>query len=309
MREFYLIELAKRILKRDRRDVIVGLGEDDCAVVRFGERNLVLTTDCLHEKTDFPTGIKPEEIGHLALAVNLSDLAGSGAKPLFFLYTITLTEEGEEEFESILRGMRDLADRYDVAVVGGDTDFGDELHISGFALGEAERFVTQSGADVGDSVCITGLLGKAQLSLEQLFSGIPREEIAYPEKLFKPEPRVREGLEIAEHANAMTDVSDSLAISLNLIAEKSGVGIMVYEELLPLDHLLEYVDYDKALELFLYSGGDYELVYTSKVCDHIEIGKTFDGRGVWLVRRDGRMERIDFRGYTHLPPQHGQHEE
>jgi len=301
MREFYLIEVAKNLLKIERDDIIVGIGEDDCAVVRIGNKNLVLTTDCLHEKTDFPSGIKPEEIGHLALAVNLSDLAGCGAKPLFFLYTITLTRDvDEDKFRGILKGMKDLADRYGVAVVGGDTDFGDELHVSGFAIGEAGRFVTQSGAKVGDYVCITGLLGKAQLSLEQLFSGYDRDEIAYPESLFKPEPRVKEGTEIARHANAMTDISDSLAVSLNLIAEKSDVGIEIYEKSIPLDHLLSYVDYDKALELFLYAGGDYELVYTSKRCQHIKIGRVVEGDGVWLVRRDGSRERIEFRGYSHM---------
>ena len=218
MREFYLINIAKNLLKIEREDILVGVGEDDCAVVRVGNVNLVLTTDCLHEKTDFPAGIKPEEIGHLALAVNLSDLAGCGAKPLFFLYTITLTDRIDDRtFERILRGMRDLADRYGVAIVGGDTDFGDELHISGFAIGVAERFVTQSGAEVGDYVCITGLLGKAQLSLEQLLSGVDRNKIAYPESLFKPEPRIKEGIEIARHANAMTDISDSLAVFLLVV--------------------------------------------------------------------------------------------
>lgn len=301
MREFYLIEMARSMLKIEREDILVGVGEDDCAVVRVGDVNLVLTTDCLHEKTDFPAGIEAEEIGRLALAVNLSDLAGCGAKPLFFLYTITITDEIDDRtFERILKGMRDLADRYGVAIVGGDTDFGDELHISGFAIGVAERFVTQSGARVGDYVCITGSLGKAQLSLEQLLSGIDRNEIAYPEALFKPEPKVWEGIQIARYANAMTDVSDSLAVSLNLIAEKSKVGIEIYEDLISLDHLLSYVDYDSALELFLYAGGDYELVYTSRRCSHIKIGRVVEGRGVWLVRRDGSRERVEFRGYSHF---------
>ncbi len=301
MREFSLIERARRILETCREDVLVGVGEDDCAIVRFGNENLVLTTDCLHEKTDFPPSILPEEIGHLSLAVNLSDLASCGAEPLFFLYTITLTDRVDDStFDGILRGMRDLADRYGVAIVGGDTDFGDELYISGFALGKAERVVTRKGAKVGDYVCITGGLGKAQLSLEQLLSGIERNGIAYPDALFKPEPRVKEGVRLSEHANAMTDVSDSLAISLHSIAEGSGVGIEIYEDLIPIDHLTDFVDYDRALELFLYAGGDYELLYTSKVCEHIEIGRVVEKRGVWLVRRDGKREKVEFRGYCHF---------
>jgi len=298
VKEFELIGKAKELLKTDRSDVIVGI-DDDCALVDVGLK-LALTTDCLHEKTDFPKGIKPEEIGHLALAVNLSDLAGCGAKPLFFLYTITLSDKWIDYFERILKGMKDLADKYDVAIVGGDTDFGDELHISGFAIGKAERFVGRDGAEVGDKVCITGLLGKAQLSLEQLMNGLGRDEIAYPDSLFKPEPRVEEGLRIAKHANAMTDISDSLAISLHQIAKASGVGIKIYEDRIPLDHLTRFVDYEKALELFLYSGGDYELTFTSKKSEYIEIGEVVEGEGVWIAMRDGRVEEVEFRGYIHI---------
>ncbi len=298
MKEFELIGKAKELLKTDRSDVIVGI-DDDCALVDVGLK-LALTTDCLHEKTDFPKGIKPEEIGHLALAVNLSDLAGCGAKPLFFLYTITLSDKWIDYFERILKGMKDLADKYDVAIVGGDPDFGDELHISGFAIGKAERFVGRDGAEVGDKVCITGLLGKAQLSLEQLMNGLGRDEIAYPDSLFKPEPRVEEGLRIAKHANAMTDISDSLAISLHQIAKASGVGIKIYEDRIPLDHLTRFVDYEKALELFLYSGGDYELTFTSKKSEYIEIGEVVEGEGVWIAMRDGRVEEVEFRGYIHI---------
>ena len=296
--EFELIRLASEIFRTKREDVLVGAGEDDCAVVRIGNHNVVLTADNLHEKADFPPGMLPEEIGHMALAVNLSDLAATGAKPLYFLYTITLKDT--DTFERILEGMRRLAERYDVAVVGGDIDFGDELFISGFAMGVAERYVTQSGAKPGDKVCLTGLLGKAQLSLEQLFSGVDRSEIAYPESLFTPEPRVVEGIAISKHANAMTDVSDSLAVSLNLIAEKSGVKIVVYEDALPLDHLTPFVDEKEAMELFLYAGGDYELVYTSNRCTHgFEIGEVVEGSGVWVEGRGGRR-RVEFKGYTHF---------
>ena len=301
MREFQLIEIASRIFKANRSDVLVGAGDDDCAVVRLGSENVVLTADNLHEKADFPPGITPEEIGHLSLAVNLSDLAGSGAEPRYFIYTITLREGIDDEFyKRILAGMKKLADQYNVAVVGGDTDFGDELSIAGFAVGVAKRFVTQKGALPGEKICLTGTLGKAQLSLEQLFSGVRREELAYPESLFTPEPRVKEGVELAEHVSAMTDISDSLAISLNLIAKKSGVGMIIYEEMLSLDHLTKFVDDEKAIELYLYAGGDYELVYTAEECSHgFVIGEVIKGEGVYLETEDGLRE-IEFRGYSHM---------
>jgi thiamine-monophosphate kinase len=301
MREFRLIDIASQIFRVEWNDVLVGAGDDDCAVVRLGSENVVLTADNLHEKADFPPSIKPEEIGHLSLAVNLSDLAGSGAEPRYFLYTITIRDGIDDEFyKKILEGMKKLADKYRVAVVGGDTDFGDELSIAGFAVGVAKRFVTQKGALPGEKVCLTGELGKAQLSLEQLFSGAERGELAYPESLFTPEPRVGEGVELAQHASAMTDISDSLAISLNLIAKKSSVGIIIYEELLNLQHLTDFVDYEKALELYLYAGGDYELVYTSDDCSHgFVIGEVIKGEGVYLETENG-LKEVEFRGYSHM---------
>lgn len=298
MNERELIKIASRFFRTDREDVIIGAGEDDCAVVRICGKNFLLTADCVHQKTDFPPEMLPEEIGHTALAVNLSDIAGCGGKPLYFVFTITLS--GEEKFERILAGMRKLAKKYDVAVVGGDIDSGIELSISGFAVGIADRYVTLSGAKIGDRVCITDLTGKAQLSLEQLKSGKKRDEISFPDSLYKPEPRVKEGMEIAEHANAMTDVSDSLAVSLNLMAEKSGVGIIINEDLIELNHLTDYVDEKKAKELFFYAGGDYELVYSSEKCTHgFEIGEIVRGSEVWL-KKGNKLSKIESRGYTHF---------
>ena len=303
MKEFDLIKVASKIFAKSREDIIVGVGEGDCAIVdtkNLEKLKLVLTTDSIKESTDFPPYIRPEEIGHLALAVNLSDLAASGAKPLYFLYTITLVEYDINFFEKLARGMKKLANKYDVEVVGGDIDSGNEICISGFAVGVTERVVTQSGAKDGDKVFITGLLGKAQLSLDQLMAGVERSKIAYPESLYTPEPKVNEGIEIVRYASSMTDISDSLAVSLNLISEKSGVRIEIEKDKLPLEHLLPYVDEKKALDLFIYSGGDYELVYTSKTGEYgIEIGKVKKGKGVWLV--DGKMKKkIEFKGFTHF---------
>ena len=301
MREFKLIEKASKIFSIQRDDILIAAGEHDAAIVKIGDKNVVLTTDNLHEKADFPEGMFPEEMGHMALAVNLSDLAACGAKPMHFLYTITIRDGIDDEFfERILYGIQKLAKKYDVAVVGGDIDFGDELYISGFALGIVDKIITQANAKVGDKVYLTGLLGKAQLSLEQLFSGMKRDEIAYPQSLFTPEPRVVEGLEIAKHANSMTDISDGLAISLNLIAEKSDVSIVLDKDLISLDHLTEFVSLNKALKLFLYAGGDYELVYTSKKKSYgFEIGEVVEGKGVWIKKGD-RMSKVEFRGYSHM---------
>ncbi len=302
MKEFDFIEIASGIFRKRKKEVLAGAGDDDCAVVKINGKQVLFTTDSLHEKADFPEQMLPSEIGHMALAVNLSDLAGSGANPTYFLYTISLREGIDRDFfGQILFGMKNLADRYDVEVVGGDIDFGDELYISGFAVGFAKRFVPQSGAKPGDRVWITGITGKAQLALEMLLSGRERDEIPFIQSLLTPEPKIGEGLKASSHANAMTDISDSLAISLNLIAKKSGVRIEIMEKLLDLSELTGIVNYDKALELFLYGGGDFELVFTSgEDVGGIEIGVVKEGKGVKLIRKDGERMEVEFRGYSHF---------
>ncbi len=303
MREFDFIETASKIFGKRKAEVVAGAGDDDCAVIRVGERFLLLTTDSLHERADFPPGMLPTEMGHMAIAVNLSDLAGSGAKPEYFLFTISVREGIDEDFfTQILLGIKEVARRYDVDVVGGDIDFGDELYISGFAAGFTERFVLQSGARPGDSVWVTGITGKAEIALERILAGEDRDEVPFVQNLLTPEPRVREGLRASAFANSMTDISDSLAISLNLIANKSGVGIEIFEDSLDLSELTAYVDYEKALELFLYGGGDFELVFTSEedTGDFLEIGVVKEGGGVRFVRKSGERVRVDFRGYSHF---------
>lgn len=301
MKEFRFIEIASRIFERRKREVIAGAGDDDCAVIKIGDQYLILTTDNLHEKADFPESMSPYEMGHMAVAVNFSDLAGTGAKPEYFLFDITIREGIDEGFfVQILKGIEDLAKKYDAEVVGGDIDFGDELYITGFAAGIARKPALQSGARTGDRVYITGVTGKAELSLEQLFSGKKREEIPFISSLFTPEPKIWEGIEISEYASAMTDISDSLAISLHNISRKSGVKIVLKEEYFPLTELTELVSYDRALELFLYGGGDFELVFTSEESDRgIMIGEVMDGSGVFIEKRSG-IEEVDFRGYSHF---------
>ena len=287
--EWDYVSIASKIFKST---LIAGAGEDDCAVVK-ADKYVVMTADSLRESTDFPPQIEEWEKGFLSLAVNLSDIAAMGAEPKYFLYTITLRRGYPlKNFEQFCIGIKNLADKYGVIVAGGDTDIGEEMAVSGFAVGFADRVLLRRNAKPGEKVFLTGELGKAQLTLEQVLSGVDRNNSAYPEKLYTPEPRIREGLKLSEFASSCTDVSDSLAISLYNISSASNVKIEL--KLPDLSYLTEFVDEKKALELFLYSGGDYELVYTSDEGD-IEIGRVVEGRGVFL---NGR--KVERRGYTHF---------
>ena len=140
--------------------------------------------------------------------------------------------------------------------------------------------------------------------MKRLNEGVPRNEIENAEKLYMPEPKVREGREILleGYATAMTDISDSLAVSLHDISRASGVGFEIFEENLPLyDIAVDEVGYDEALRLFLYGGGDFQLLFTSKLKDipyHV-IGRVVK-EGVWIVKKDGSREVIEYEGFSHF---------
>ena len=294
MREFDLLKIVEEFFGNE--EVEVPAGKHDAAYLRIGEKLIVVSCDTVNEKSDFPPFMLPEEMGHMAVAVTLSDLAACGAKPLYFLSSISLKTADDEFFRKLLIGMRGLASRYGVKVVGGDIDFSSTLTIVGFAVGEAERIVTRAGAKPGENVYVTNPTGKAELCLEMLKRGLKRDELPYAESLYTPEPRINEGMRIAEYAGAMTDISDSLAISAHLIARSSGVRIVF--DSLPLQHLEGYTE--NPLEVALYGGGDFELLFTAKnSCDGIKIGRVERGEGVY-VKVNSELEEVEFRGYSHF---------
>lgn len=294
MREFDLLRIVEELLGKE--DVPVPAGLHDAAYVEVGGKLLVLTCDTVNEKSDFPPFMEAEEMGHMALAVTLSDIAACGAKPLFFLSSISMRHADDELLKRILHGMKVLAEKYGVKIVGGDIDFSEVLTIAGFAVGEAERVITRSEAKPGQSVYVTDLPGKAQLCLDMLNEGADRSDLPYADSLYTPEPKIREGMRICKYATAMTDISDSLAISAHLLARASGVRIVL--DSINLDHLADYTD--RALDLFLYGGGDFELLFTADGSDDgIRVGRVEEGSGVF-AEVGGRLLSVEFRGYSHF---------
>lgn len=294
MREFELLKIAEEIFGNEELEVPAG--KHDAAFLRYKDEFLVFTCDTVNEISDFPKFMEPEEYGKMAVAVTLSDLAGSGAKPLVFLNSISLREADEGVFRRIMLGIKEWASKFGAKVAGGDVDFAPIISIAGFAVGKAERLVTRSGAKPGDKVFVTDTLGKAQLCLELLEKGYRREDLPFQEELYTPQPRIAEGLRVAKFASSLTDISDSLAISANLVASASKVKIVLDREKFPLEPLLDFVSEEKALELFLYGGGDYELLFTAEDSDiGIEIGRVELGSGVYLGEK-----RVPFKGYSHF---------
>jgi thiamine-monophosphate kinase len=297
-----LIDLFRNALE-EGDDAIVG---DDCGVIDEGDEYLVITTDMLHRKTDFPASMSSYQIGWMTVAVNLSDIVSMGARPLFFVVAIGLPPDTDVSFVNGLSlGMKACASKYGVQIIGGDTDGHEELTLVGTAVGRVKKgsLVMRRGARVGDLLCVTGSLGSASAGLE-LISG---EENILTKALLEPEPRVKEGISLSKYATSMTDMSDSLALSLHDLSLASRVGFIVYADEIPIDDEMRRFSREKIMDHSLYGGGDFELLFTidpkdlDAASDEIEmkaIGEVVPS-GITLSS-DGRTEEIEPRGYLHL---------
>ncbi len=312
-------ELIARIAKLLARqeNTILGAGEDDCAVLDIGgEDYLLITTDMLHRKTDFPLRMTGRQIGWMSVAVNLSDLASKGARPLGVVMAMGIPPDTELGFiEEIARGMDECAEKSGTQIIGGDTDSNDELTMVGTAFGLVNKdlLIRRSGAEIGDFVCVTGNIGTAGAALIALDKEIPvSQEIL--KALLEPFPRINEGMALAESGavTSMMDISDGLALSLHDIGKTSGVGFKIYESRLPvLPAVKKLLKGGELLKAVVYTGGDFELLFTvapdkiekaRKACPLTVIGEVVE-EGFFIEKADGRLEEMKAQGYEHFEKQ------
>ncbi|NYT02177.1 MAG: thiamine-phosphate kinase [Methanosarcinales archaeon] len=308
-------ELGERGLIKRLTEILGGVENDDCALLEVGEGYIVATTDMLHRQTDFPAQASPWQIGWMSVAVNLSDVAAMGALPLGLLMAAGIPTEMEvEQVEEIFRGMDCCARACNTRIIGGDTDAHQELTLNGTALGtvERDRVLRRRGARPGDLLCTTGALGGAGAGLELLLErdwrpGQPGEDLA--RRLLEPQPRLKEGraLALSGAATAMMDNSDGLALSLSDLAEAGKTGFVVRQESLPRAAGLEAWPEEESLDLMLFSGGDFELLFTlcpeklaeaRQACPFTAIGYVVE-EGLWLEDR-GARRLLPTRGFEHM---------
>ncbi len=303
--------------ERVQERILIGAGSDDCAVLDLkGEDCLVVTTDMLHRTTDFPAEMTPWQMGWMSAAVNLSDIAAMGAEPAGVLMAIGMPADTEIVFvEELAKGIQACAEFCGTTVVGGDLDTHAELTITGTALGRVKKnqLLLRKGAKPGDLVCVTGYTGSAGAALKAIQSKKPVSETIL-KALFEPIPRIKEARKLAESGavTSMMDTSDGLAMSLYDLARQSKAGFRIREAALPI--LPEVRDFasgpGELLELALYTGGDFELIFTvdparlkkvQNICKLSIIGECTEyEKGIWLERPDGSTIPVKRRGYQQL---------
>ena len=250
-----------------RTGVVLGVGDDCALLAPAAGQQLAVSTDTLVEGRHFLPTVPPERLGHKALAVNLSDLAACGARPLAFTLALSMPRVDEAFLAGLARGMRALAQRAGIALVGGDTTAG-PLALTVTVFGEVPpgAALLRSGAGAGDTLWVSGTLGDARLALEAFRGTLRLEASAFEaarRAMEQPEPRVALGLELRGVANSAIDLSDGLLGDLGHILERSRVGAQLRLDALPRSAHLATQPEPVQRSCLLAGGDDYELLFTA----------------------------------------------
>ncbi len=315
----------------DRGDVVIGIGDDGAVVHAPPNCDLVTVVDTLVAGVHFPHDTHPENVGHKALAVNLSDIAAMGAVPAWATLALTLPHADEVWLGAFASGFFDLAEQCGVQLIGGDTTHGPltvTVQLQGWV--RAGMAVRRSGARPGDVIYLTGSVGDAGLALRawQQQQDIPAADGEYLfSRLHRPIPRCKEGQALSGEATAMVDISDGLAADLGHILEVSGVGATLNLYDIPLSPSFVavtasgkyYLNEAERLRLALSAGDDYELCFTAPAaqgrrleelfsnfsCGCHAIGIIEAAPGLRLRQADGTLLPLERSGYEHFSQEPG----
>lgn len=329
--EFGLIERLTREFPLRNESSVHGVG-DDAAIMYYGDREVLVTTDLLLEGIHFDVRYVPlKHLGYKAAIVNFSDIYAMGGTPRQITVSLGISSRFTlENIQAIYDGIRLACEIYGVDLVGGDTSASvTGLVISVSCLGDCERgkAIKRSGAKPTDIICVSGDLGAAYMGLQLLerenrvgasagadftpdFSG--REYIL--ERQLKPEAR-RDVVEALRQQGivptSMMDVSDGLSSELLHICKASGTGCRVYEDRIPIDYQTAAMAEELNMNLVtaaMNGGEDYELLFTVPLTDREKVEKipgismigyvTKPELGAAMVTRDGQELPIKAQGWN-----------
>ena len=301
---------------------VLGIG-DDCALLQPSTgQQWAISSDMLVEGRHFLPTVRPERLGHKALAVNLSDLAACGARPVAFMLALAMPRVDEAFLAGFAQGLFDLAAQHGITLVGGDTTAG-PLNICITVIGEVPpgQALRRDGARAGDELWVShapgGGIGDARLALE-VFRGLHGLDAADFEQVRRameqPQPRLALGLALRGLATAAIDLSDGLVGDLGHVLARSGVGAVIEPHRLPLSPVLAAQPQALQQQCALAGGDDYELLFTAPAARHSAvlaaaagagvaarcIGHIEAGSGLRLLDAQGRALALALQGFDHF---------
>ena len=324
--EFGLIDRLTKNIKPENSSTVYGVG-DDCAVLHYPDKEVLVTSDMLMEGVHFDlTYIDMQHLGYKSAMVNISDIFAMNGTPRQLVVNMALSKRFKvEDTEEFYAGLRAACDKWQVDIVGGDTTSSyTGLAISITCIGEAakEDIVYRNGAKETDLICVSGDLGAAYMGLQLL----EREKTVYYQqvdearqkndtrtleelKSFQPDYAGKEYLlqrqlqpeargDVVEllrqaniHPTAMMDISDGLSSELLHICKQSGCGCRIYEQNIPIDYQTAVMaeEFNMNVTTCALNGGeDYELLFTVPIGDHEKI-ENLEG-----VKMIGHITRKEF---------------
>lgn len=293
--EFGLIENLTKGVELKNPSSVKGVG-DDAAVLHYGDKETLVTTDLLLEGIHFDLTYVPlKHLGYKAAVVNFSDIYAMNGKPRQITVSLGVSKRFTiEHLQQLYDGIKLACDVYGVDLIGGDTSAsatGLLINITCIGEGESGKIVYRNGAKDTDLICVSGDLGAAYMGLQLL----ERERVASEgikdfqpkfagkeyilERQLKPEAR-KDIIEALDKAGiiptAMMDISDGLSSELLHICHQSGVGCRIYEERIPIDYQTAVMASELNMNLVtaaLNGGEDYELLFTVPLTDHEKIAE------------------------------------
>lgn len=335
--EFGLIDRLTQGLPAPHAATRKGVG-DDCAVLSYPDKQVLVTSDMLMEGIHFDLVYTPlKHLGYKAAMVNFSDVYAMNGTPCQLLVDVALGRRfSVEDMDELYAGIRLACERHGVDLVGGDTTSSlTGLAIAMTCIGEADAadVAYRSGARENDLVCVSGNLGAAYMGLQLMerekavFESRPRNdaEAAQPdfagreyllERFLKPEARrdIVAALRKEQiRPTAMIDISDGLSSEMLHLCHDSGVGCRIYEERIPLDYQTAVTAEEFNLNVTtcaLNGGEDYELLFTVPLTDHERVLALDDVKvighitkpelGCALIARDGQEFELKAQGWNPL---------
>ena len=263
MNEFEFIEL----LKKTNSPVPLGIGDDAAVISIPSSQQLVISSDNAVEGIHFPLDSPLDKVAYRACVAALSDLAAMAAQPHWSLLSVTIPKYPDDSlYHSLATGILSAFNEYGVTLIGGNTTKGPlNLGVTVMGLIPIDQYITRQSAKAGEGIYVTGTLGDAALGLQSIqgsFQGQYREFLE--DRFWRPTPRF-EMIPFLQkvHASSCIDISDGLQGDLQHILKASGVGAIIESALLPLSHPLQQLPLQKALQLALTGGEDYELCFTA----------------------------------------------
>jgi thiamine-monophosphate kinase len=328
MGEFNLIERYFKRAAKSGAGVDLGIG-DDCALLapQVGMQ-LAISSDMLVEGRHFLSTVNPQALGHKALAVNLSDLAACGAKPVAFTLALALPRVDEAWLAGFSQGLFALADEHGCALIGGDTTAG-PLNICITVFGHVPKepkgqALLRSGAQAGDDIYVSGWPGQARIALEVFRGNISLPETSFTQmraRMEQPTPRVALGLALRGIASSAIDVSDGLLGDLGHILERSHLAAEVEFNAINSIAVSAGIycsggqfDINFCQKMVLSGGDDYELVFTARPNQRAaiqtlsqqlnlpltRIGRTLQGSGITLIDALGNAVQNTYASFDHF---------